>query len=67
MKRYLLSIYLLLLSACSNLPPAIEDPPLFDLSYSQATQKISQYKEAPVRWGGIIIDVENEQSCRPWP
>jgi outer membrane lipoprotein len=62
MKRYLLSIYLLLLSACSNLPPAIEDPPLFDLSYSQATQKISQYKEAPVRWGGVIIDVENEQN-----
>ena len=62
MKRYLLSIYLLLLSACSNLPPAIEDPPLFDISYSQATQNISQYKEAPVRWGGVILDVENDEN-----
>jgi len=62
MKRHLLSIYLLLLSACSNLPTAIEDPPLFDISYSQATQDIAHYKGAPVRWGGVIIDVENEQN-----
>jgi outer membrane lipoprotein len=62
MKRHLLSIYLLLLSACSNLPTAIEDPPLFDISYNQATQDITHYKGAPVRWGGVIIDVENEQN-----
>jgi len=62
MKRHLLSICILLLSACSNLPPAIEDPPLYDLSYSEATRNIAQYKEAPVRWGGVVIDVENEQN-----
>ncbi|MCK9397082.1 MAG: Slp family lipoprotein [Methylobacter sp.] len=61
MKRYLFPICLLL-NACSNLPPAIKNPPLFDLSYTQAIQKIADYKDAPVRWGGIIIDVENEQN-----
>ena len=62
MKRYLLSICISLLSACSNLPPAIEDPPLYDISYNQAIQDIAHFKEAPVRWGGVIIDVENEQN-----
>ena len=63
MKHYLLAICLLLLSACANLPPAIEDPPLFDLSYNQATQDIAHFKNAPVRWGGVVIDVENEQNA----
>ena len=62
MKRHLLLIFISLLSACSNLPPAIEDAPLYDISYSQATRNIAQYKAAPVRWGGVVIDVENEQN-----
>jgi len=61
MRRYLLLICLLL-NACSNLPLAIKNPPQFDISYSQAVQKISNYKDAPVRWGGLIINVENEQN-----
>lgn len=61
MKRYLLSVCLLL-SACSNLPLAIKNPPPLDISYIQATQDIAKYKNAPVRWGGVIIDVENEQN-----
>jgi outer membrane lipoprotein len=62
MKRHLLSICILSLSACSNLPPAIENPPLYDISYSEATRDIGHYKDAPVRWGGVVIDVENEQN-----
>jgi outer membrane lipoprotein len=61
MKQYLVTICLLL-NACSNLPPAIKNPPLFDISYAQAIQNIAKYTNAPVRWGGIIIDVENEQN-----
>lgn len=61
MKRHLLLICLLL-TACSNLPPAIKEPPLYDVTYSQAIQNINNYKNAPVRWGGTIIDVENEQN-----
>jgi len=61
MKRYLL-LTCLLLAACSSLPPAIKNPPLHDISYAQAIQQIANYKNAPVRWGGVIIDVENEQN-----
>ena len=61
MNRYLL-ILCLLLSACSNLPPAIEDAPLYDLSYVEAAQNMAKYKNAPVRWGGMIVEVENEQN-----
>ena len=62
MRQHLLSICILLLSACSNLPPAIENAPLYDISYSQAPRAIAQFKDAPVRWGGVVIDVENEQN-----
>ena len=61
MKLYLLATCLLL-TACSSLPTAIKNPPLYDISYTQAIQDIAKYKNAPVRWGGIIIDVENEQT-----
>jgi outer membrane lipoprotein len=61
MKPYLLFMFLLL-SGCSNLPPAIENSPLYDVSYREATRDIVHYKEAPVRWGGVVIDVENEQN-----
>jgi outer membrane lipoprotein len=61
MKRYLILICLLI-NACSTLPPAIKTPPIFDISYTQALQKITNYTDAPVRWGGVIIDVENEQN-----
>jgi len=61
MKNRLL-IVCLLLSACSNLPPEIQDPPAFDLSYLEAVTNIARYKNAPVRWGGKIVEVENEPS-----
>jgi outer membrane lipoprotein len=61
MKSYLLSLCLLL-AACSNLPPLIENPPLYDISYGEATRNIAHFKDAPVRWGGAVIDVENEQN-----
>lgn len=62
MEHFLLAIGMSLLSSCSNLPAAIENPPLYDLSYSQATQQINHFTGAPVRWGGVIITVENEQN-----
>lgn len=61
MKHYLLLISLLL-GACSNLPPAIEDAPQFDLSYNQAIQNLNGLKNTPVRWGGVIVEVDNEQN-----
>ncbi len=61
MKPYLLALCLLL-NACSTLPPAIENAPEPDIAYHQANQDLNSYKNAKVRWGGLIIDVENEQN-----
>jgi len=58
-----ISLFLFLsLSACSNLPPAIEDPPAIDISYPQASSDVARYKGMPARWGGVIIEVQNEQT-----
>jgi outer membrane lipoprotein len=59
MKTYL-PLAFLLLAACSNLPPAIEDPPAYDLGYQEAAINTAKFKNAPVRWGGTIVEVENE-------
>jgi outer membrane lipoprotein len=60
--KWHLFIICLLLNACSNLPKAIKEPPSNDISYTQAIQNINNYKNAPVRWGGTIVEVENEQN-----
>jgi outer membrane lipoprotein len=62
MKHYFL-LLCLLLTACSSLPPSIENPPAFDLTYSYATQDPARYKNMPVRWGGVIAEVDNEQNA----
>ncbi|MEK6736672.1 MAG: Slp family lipoprotein [Pseudomonadota bacterium] len=59
MKPYLLLPYLLL-SACAGLPSAVRDAPAVNVSYYQASRDINGYKDTPVRWGGVIVDVANE-------
>jgi outer membrane lipoprotein len=62
MMRQLSSLLLLFsLAACSSLPPAISDAPLYDLSYPEAVANGVRFNQAPVRWGGIIVDLVNEQ------
>jgi outer membrane lipoprotein len=58
--NYLLLFGFLLLSACTGLPPAIENAPAEKLSYGEVNLDINRYQDAPVRWGGVIIDVENQ-------
>jgi outer membrane lipoprotein len=62
MKTYFLLICLLL-TACSSIPPTIENPPALDLSYHAALQDLARYKNVPVRWGGVVAEVENEQNA----
>jgi outer membrane lipoprotein len=61
MKLYLIFIYILL-SACSTLPHAIKDAQVTDISYSQVSADLDSYKNTSVRWGGVIVDVENEEN-----
>lgn len=62
MKPYLL-LSCLLLSACTALPPAVENAPALQLSYQQVSRDINSFKDAPVRWGGVIIGVENQEQA----
>jgi len=60
MKRFLF-LFCSLFGACTSLPQAMKNVHVVDLTYSQASQNIDSHKDTPVRWGGVIIDVENEE------
>ena len=45
--KWLLLILCNLSNACSNLPSQIKNPPLFDISYAQAIQKINDFINTP--------------------
>ncbi len=59
MKRHL-CLLCVLLSACTGLPANFGNVPTVQLSYQQVSSDIASYRESPVRWGGVIIDVDNE-------
>src|SRR5690242_3419334 len=65
-KGTIMRLYLLLaclaLSACVGLPSAVRDVPVKDVSYSEASEHPNSYKDVAVRWGGVIIDVDNEEN-----
>ena len=50
------------LSACAGLPAAVRNVPVEKVSYSEVSKNPNHYKDTSVRWGGVIIDVENEES-----
>ena len=54
--------FCLLLTGCMNLPPAIKNEPAVDIDYTALVKNVNSYKGAPARWGGKIIDVQNEQN-----
>lgn len=62
MKLHLLVLPCLLLGACVSLPQAMKDAHVVDVSYAQVSQNINSHIDVPVRWGGLIIDVENEEN-----
>jgi outer membrane lipoprotein len=62
MRLYLL-LACLALSACVGLPSAVRDVPVKDVSYGEASEHPERYKDVAVRWGGVIIDVDNEENA----
>jgi len=52
----------LLLSACSVLPPVFNDSNIKNLSYTQVMGSNGNLEGALVRWGGVIIGLENNES-----
>lgn len=62
MKLYLISVCLLL-SACASLPPAFDNAPVTDMTYNQVREDLDDYHNTLVRWGGVIVDVENIENA----
>jgi outer membrane lipoprotein len=62
MRQYLFLPLCVFLSACAGLPSAVKNVPVTNLSYSQVSNDLNRYKGTSVRWGGVIIDVENEEN-----
>ncbi len=60
MKRFLL-ISILFLNACSNLPHQIQNPPDRDIHLHQVLENNSKFNNQAVRWGGTVIDVQNQE------
>lgn len=62
MRFYILLISLLLLSGCSALPSVFSDARIKDVAYAQVLADAESYTNTMVRWGGVIIGLENEES-----
>lgn len=60
--KALVSIFLLLLAGCSNVPVAIKTAPQPDWQLSQISGKAASHQGEAVRWGGQIVKVDNDDS-----
>lgn len=60
MRLYLIFVYLLL-GACSTLPPTFDEVKTKDISYNQVSADLDSYQDTTVRWGGVIVDVEDDE------
>lgn len=61
LNRHLPLVLLFFLSACSSMPSAIRDFSAVDMPYQLVSQNVDSYQGTPIRWGGTVIDIENEK------
>ena len=61
MKWFIVVLISMVAQGCSNLPALIKNPPSVDLKYNEIIGNISKYRGVPLRWGGTVIEVENEE------
>jgi len=60
--RYCLLLSILLVSACSShIPPEIRQPLENAPSVAEVRETTDEHLEKNIRWGGVIIDIENKQ------
>ncbi len=50
----------LLLSACASVPPELESPDIAPVELPQVLENPASFQGEKVRWGGVILSVENE-------
>ncbi len=54
-------LFIALLAACSTSKPSLFATSANDITYQQLTQYVDQFQHEMVRWGGVIVDVENAE------
>lgn len=54
-------LFVTLLTACSAAKPSLFATSANDISYQQLIQRVDQYQHETVRWGGVIVEVENTE------
>ncbi|MDR4517533.1 MAG: Slp family lipoprotein [Nitrosomonas sp.] len=59
MRLFLIAIGLLL-GACSSMPPSLDDTRIKNISYAQASADAQSYQNTLVRWGGVVVEVKQE-------
>lgn len=58
--KWLIYLLPICLVACSSLPKTIQTPPSDDLQLEQVAGQAINYENSPVRWGGKIVSVNND-------
>lgn len=59
--KALIPLLFLILAGCSNVPVAIKNAPQPDWQLAQIKGKVDLHQGEPVRWGGQVVKVENEE------
>ncbi|WP_296594111.1 Slp family lipoprotein [Methylophaga sp.] len=60
---FVTSFVLVLLSGCSNIPKQITTAPSNDLQLNEIQGKIENFANQDVRWGGELVNVENNNDA----
>ncbi|MCK4842858.1 MAG: Slp family lipoprotein [Methylococcales bacterium] len=62
MLKLVLIISAILLNGCSHIPVSIRKAPPVDIQIQDIKKDFSKHKYQTARWGGILIDVENNSN-----
>ncbi|MCL7419672.1 MAG: Slp family lipoprotein [Methylobacter sp.] len=62
MVRLLLLTIAILLGACTTVPKAIRRAPEPDIPLADVQKNFSAHQGKPVRWGGVLLEVENRET-----
>ena len=62
MKKLFLLLFCIFLGACTGLPQTMKNTNVENVTYAQDIQNIEAHNGSSVRWGGVIINVENKDS-----
>jgi len=58
--KKLIILFSIALIGCSGMPSVLKNSPAVDVQLNEVRNNIAGFQGKPIRWGGTIIEVENE-------